>query len=176
MAILTKSGRAAIAAAIAARPIHLAWGVGNPEWDETTGTEDTSDEPESTEATGLIVEIGRRALTAWAFVVPDEEGTISVANVDNPSIIDKFSPSLNNAPTNHLFLEFKFDFGDAATSTIRELGIFMDTVVDSDLPPGQKYFTPDQIISPGILLAIEHVPFFNRQPSVRQTFQHVITI
>jgi hypothetical protein len=176
MAILTKTGRAAIAAAIAARPLHLAWGTGNPDWDATTGTEDTEDEPESTEATGLIHEIGRRELTSWQFVVPDEEGDISVANVDNPSIIDKFSPSPDNAPTNNLFLRFRFDFGDAATATIREVGIFMGTVTDPELPPGQKYFTPDEIEDPGILLAIEHTPFFNRQPSVRQTFEHVLTI
>ena len=33
LATLTKTGRAAIALALSARPIHLAWGSGNPEWD-----------------------------------------------------------------------------------------------------------------------------------------------
>jgi hypothetical protein len=176
MAILTKSGRAAIAAAIADRPLHLAWGAGNPDWDETTGTDDTVDEPESIDAIALIDEIGRRTITSCAFVVPDPEGLITVANTDNPSIIDRYSLSPENEPTNHLYMEFSFDFGDAPASTIRELAIFMDTVTDPDLPPGQRYFTPDQIVDPGILLAVEHVPFFNRQPCVKQTFQHIITI
>jgi len=33
MAILTKSGRAAIAASIKQQPIHLAWGTGDPSWE-----------------------------------------------------------------------------------------------------------------------------------------------
>lgn len=33
MAILTKSGRAAIAASIKQQPIHLAWGTGDPTWE-----------------------------------------------------------------------------------------------------------------------------------------------
>jgi hypothetical protein len=35
MAILTKSGRAAIAASIKQQPIHLAWGTGEPTWEST---------------------------------------------------------------------------------------------------------------------------------------------
>lgn len=35
MAILTKSGRAAIAASIKQQPIHLAWGTGDPTWEST---------------------------------------------------------------------------------------------------------------------------------------------
>ena len=41
MAILTKSGRAAIAAAIKSQPLYLALGAGSPHWDtqfETTAT------------------------------------------------------------------------------------------------------------------------------------------
>lgn len=33
MAIMTRSGRAALADAIRQRPLHLAWGIGNEEWD-----------------------------------------------------------------------------------------------------------------------------------------------
>ncbi|MCL2020936.1 MAG: hypothetical protein FWG81_02240 [Betaproteobacteria bacterium] len=169
MAILTQSGRAAIAAAIATRPLHLAWGTGDPAWD-------TAPEPETTLATGLVNEIGRRALTLWQFVMPDDNGAITVNDVDDPSITKSFAPSLGNVPTNHLYLLFNFDFLDAPAATIREIGVFIDTVVDPALPPGQKYFAPGELHNPGILLALEHLPFFNRQPSVRQTFEQVITI
>lgn len=167
MAILTLSGRAAIAAAIATRSLHLAWGTGDPAWDDAPA-------PESTLATGLTNEIGRRALTLWQFVTPDENGAITVNDVDDPTITNSFAPS--PVPTNHLYLLFNFDSLDAPAATIRETGVFVDTVVDPALPPGQKYFTPDQLTSPGTLLALERLPFFNRQPSVRQTFEQVITI
>ncbi|MDR2164578.1 MAG: hypothetical protein LBO79_02895 [Zoogloeaceae bacterium] len=170
MAILTQSGRAAMAAAIVQLPIHLAWGTGLPEWD-------SDPDPESTQAVGLVNEIGRRKLTLWQFITPDDEnGTITVNDVDDPTITHKFSPSPDNAPTNFLFLLFNFDLADAPAATIREVGIFVNTVTDPELPEGQRYFTPDQIIDPGILLALERIPFFNRQPSVRQTFEQIIEI
>jgi hypothetical protein len=169
MAILTQSGRAAMAAAIAALPIHLAWGTGDPAWD-------SDPQPESTLDTALINEIGRRTLTLWQFVTPDENGAITVNDVDDPAIQQSFAPSPGNAPTNHLYLLFNFDFNDAPAATIREIGVFVSTVTNPELPPGTRYFTPDQIDDPGILLALERIPFFNRQPSVRQTFEQVITI
>lgn len=39
MAILTKSGRAAIAASIKQQPIHLAWGTGDPTWESAQEVE-----------------------------------------------------------------------------------------------------------------------------------------
>ncbi|MDR3353216.1 MAG: hypothetical protein LBO00_09520 [Zoogloeaceae bacterium] len=170
MAILTLSGRAAMAAAISTRPIHLAWGTGEPSWD-ADGTP-----PESTLATSLVSEIGRRTLTSWQFVIEDENGAITVNDVDDPTIKKKFAPSPGNAPTNHLYMLFNFDFEDAPAATIREIGIFVDTVTDPELPPGQRYFTPDQLVDPGILLGLERHLFVNRQPSVRNFYEQVLTI
>jgi hypothetical protein len=172
MAILTLSGRAALAAALAARPLHLAWGYGNPEWDDL----DPIDYPPSTGDTALIYEIGRRKLTMQQFVLEDENGSITVNDVDDPTIKRRFTPSPNNVPTNHIYLLFNFDFEDAPGSTIREIGVFADTVTAPELPPGQQYFTPEEIVSPGILVALERLPYFIRQLSVRQTFEQVITI
>ena len=39
MAILTQSGRAAMAASIKTQPIHLAWGNGNPDWEDDKSAE-----------------------------------------------------------------------------------------------------------------------------------------
>jgi len=53
----------------------------------------------------------------------------------------------------------------------------MDTELKEDLPPGQRYFTPDNLKSPGLLVAAQIiVPPINRSPSVRQTIEFVLPI
>ncbi|SFU79644.1 hypothetical protein [Pseudoduganella namucuonensis] len=159
MAILTSSGRAAVAASIKAMPLHLAWGAGLPSWDATP-------EPEPVLATALQSEIGRRELTQALFCVPDANGEVIVPT-------GRFS--ISNEPTNNLYLRFNFDFADAASSDIREVGVFVGTVVKSGLPPGQKYFTLAELQQHGQLLALERLPKFSRNAAVRQTFEFVIT-
>lgn len=51
MAILTKSGRAAISTAIQAQSIHLIWGSGEESWDDTSV-------PVSVDSTALVNEVG----------------------------------------------------------------------------------------------------------------------
>ena len=115
LATLTKAGRAAIALALSARPIHLAWGSGNPE--SVTG------------------------------------------------------------PSPYLYVRTNYNFEDASNAVIREIGVFMDTELKEDLPPGQRYFTPDNLKSPGLLVAAQIiVPPINRSPSVRQTIEFVLPI
>lgn len=160
MAILTFSGRAALAKAVAAKPIHLAWGAGAASWDTTPVPEDVS-------ATALVAEIGRREVTAWQYCVPDDNGTIVVPT-------GKFSPSAT--PTNHLYLRFNFDFNDAAADTIREVAVFSDSKMVAGLPAGQKYFAPAEVQDPGIMLVVERFPKFNRSNAVRQSFEFVVTI
>lgn len=160
MAILTTVGRAALAAAIRARTLHLAWGEGDPLWD-------SAPIPESLAATSLVAELGRASLTASDFVTPDPVGAIEV-----PTGFYTVSAS----PTNHLYLRFDFGFDDAADKTIRETGLYMDTVVASGLPAGQRYFTPAQVTSTGTLVALEYFSGIVRSPVVRQSFEFVLTI
>ncbi len=159
MAILTSSGRAAVAASIRAMPLHLAWGAGLPAWD-------TVPEPEPVLAIALQSEIGRRELTQSLFCVPDAQGEIIV-----PS--GRFSVSA--VPTNNLYLRFNFDFTDAAASDIREVGVFVGTEVKTGLPAGQKYVTLAELEEVGQLLALERIPKFSRNAAVRQSFEFVIT-
>ena len=57
------------------------------------------------------------------------------------------------------------------------MGLYMDTVVKADLPPGQRYFKPDELDDPGLLLAAQIItPPINRSPSVRQSIEFVIAI
>lgn len=160
MAILTTSGRAAMAQAIAALPIHLAWGSGDAAWD-------SAPVPEPVSAAGLVAEIGRRTAAQVAFALPNANGEIVVPT-------GRFS--ISQTPTNHLYTRFSFDFTDAPNSVIRELGVFVGTAMKSGQPAGKMYFVPADYQSAGTLLALERVAKFQRSPSVRQTFEFVLTI
>ena len=172
MAILTATGRVAIAKAIAAQPIHLGWGSGDPDWD----TDGVPAEPIAAET--LVAEIGRRAATSVQYVTPDDNGEI---------IVPVFGPAAANAgqrrfaisptPTNNLFMRFNFNFEDAPASIIRELAVFIGTVPIAGLPPGQLYFTPAEIADAGTMLALEYLrERIIRSPNSRQSFEFVLTI
>ncbi len=160
MAILPKSGRAAIAKAIKAQPLHLAWGTGDPAWGENPPAEDTT-------ATGLRSEVGRRTALEVNFVRPEPEGDIVVDGAG------RFTRSATE--TNQLFLAFRFDFQDAATAVIRELGVFVGTQTAPDLPVGQRYFLPGDLVHPGTLLQLEHKPPIYRSASTREMLEILIT-
>lgn len=229
MAILTHSGRAALAASVKNEVLHLALGRGQPWWDSTAqitaafdaqgrialphapiaqiavksangqttyaaGQDYAADAQqglitrldtgqiapgasvrleiaygrptENVAATALLDEVCRRTVDEVYFVEPDPNGEIALAT-------GRYRVS--QAPTQHLFLRTKFDFGDAAGSTIREQAVFVGTQVQAGLPPGQRLFTPAEIASPGTLLLLEHAPPILRQASTRETFEFVLT-
>ncbi|HQT03412.1 MAG TPA: hypothetical protein PLU46_00330 [Thiotrichales bacterium] len=159
MAILTTSGRAALAAAVKQQALHLAIGEG----DETWGNQPPS---ESTAQTALLREVGRRVVDEVYFVKPAADGEIVVPT-------GRFS--ISSEPTNNLFIRVRFDFEDAATSTIREQALFVGTLTNPDLPLGQKYFSPSDLVDAGILLVLENSVPIVRQPSTRETFEFVVT-
>jgi hypothetical protein len=167
MPIMTNSGRAALAAALASQALHLAWGTGDPAWDDLPDPP-----PEPPEQTALTHEIGRRKVTGVSFVTPDPLGTI--AGIDETGLAVNFTPS--ETPTNYLFIVTNFDFGEAPASTIREIGLFMGTVTDPGLPPGQMYFDPVDIVSPGTLVALENIVASARSPGKKQTYEFVMQI
>lgn len=159
MAILTNSGRVATAVAMKAQDIHLAWGSGSEPWDILAVPESISD-------TSLVSEIGRRKASYVTYCTPDDAGSIEVPN-------GRFSES--SQPTKYLYMKFSFDFDEAPSATIRELGVFVGTKVTSGLPLGQMYFLPSEIADAGMLLLLEHIARFDRSASVRQTFEFVVT-
>lgn len=159
MAILPKSGRAAIAKAIKTQPLHLAWGTGDGAW--------TTPPTENTLATALMNEVGRRPALEVAFVAPAEDGEIAVEGAG------RFTRSVTE--TNQLYLVFKFDFQDAPNSVIREIGVFMGTETDPELPAGLQYFLPDQVTAPGTLLQLENKAPIYRSASTRENFEILIT-
>jgi len=229
MAILTASGRAALAAAIKEQTLHLALGEGDPLWDTAKEISTSFDEsgvislgfthladirvtsldgqtaylldgdysanardgvlrrlpastipeqgevkihfkiahpPEAIAQTALLREVGRRVVDEVHFVAADPDGEI---------VVPTGRYRLSTEPTNHLFIRVRFDFEDAATSVVREQGLFVGTQTDPVLPIGQKFFVPAQITAPGILLVLQHSVPIVRQPSTRETFEFVVT-
>lgn len=158
MAVLQDSGRIALAAALASLPIHFAWGRGNPAWD-------ANPDPEPTNATALVDEIARRTATAVGYVLPDPAGEIETVDGNYTA---------SAVPTEWVHVRTQYNYGDAAGETIRELGLFLGTVTDPALPAGQRYFTPAEIVNPGLLYTLERIPFFVRNPTVRQVFEYVM--
>lgn len=159
MAILATIGRAAIATAIKNNALHLAWGTGNPVWD-------TSLPPEQRTALNLTTEIGRRVITLAEYCTPVADGSIVTLG-------GRFNPSAT--PTSNLHLQAAFDFDDGLGETIRELGVFIGTEVASNLPAGQTYFTPADIVNNGTLLTIDHITGIERGVGSRISFDVVIT-
>lgn len=181
MAILVESGRAAVATAILAQPIYLAWGEGDAAaWAGATGGVPT----ESPQATGLIKEVGRRIATTSGYCRP------ATAADTNPGIIvdsGKFVSVSSNTPTKYLYLRFAFDFTDGiitsttggstvtTPATIRELGVFVNTVVPAGSP---AYIDAAQMTQPGYeagqLLVLENISGLLRSSQIRQQFEFVI--
>ena len=159
MAILTNSGRIAIAQSVVSRPLHCAWGSGSASWD-TTPVQETISE------TALVAEVGRRLVSQVKYVTPDAAGTIIVPT-------GTFSESVN--PTKHVYMKFLFDYADAPTTTIREAAVFVGTTTNPALPAGQMYFNPAVIVSAGTLLVIQRFTKVIRSNSVRQQFEFVVT-
>lgn len=158
MAILTDSGRAAVAAAVKSQAMHMAWGSGDPLWD-------TSPVPESMSSTALVAEVGRRKATQAMFCLPDPAGEIVVPN-------GRFTVS--EKATKYLYMRYAFDFSDSPDAIIREVAVFLGTVAKSSVPSTQDYLLPGDIQDPGQMLALEHIAKIERSSSVRQQFEFVI--
>lgn len=151
-------GRIAQAELIAAQPIYLAWGTGDPEWDNVP-------EPEPVDAIALVAEIGRRLATQVGYVLPDPGGAIETPQGNY---------ALSAEPTRYLYVRTVFGFDDAPTDHIRELGLFVGSVPVDGLPAGQRYFTPAEIAQPGRLLLLDRSQNFQRNGAVRPAFEYVM--
>jgi hypothetical protein len=173
VATLTNAGLAALAAAVKSRPLHIAWGSGSQEWDS-----DPSSKPSLVNATALVHELGRRTVRQCSFCTPDENGDIVAptgVNPDGTLVTARYA--LSETPTPYLYVMASFDYAEASEATIRECGLFMDTVVSSSCPEGQRYFTPGEVSDPGflVLAQIFDTPIA-RSSSMRQSIEFVFSV
>lgn len=158
MAILTESGRIAVAQYISAQPLHMAWGNGSVSWDATPVLPNVDD-------VALVAEIGRLKATTIQYAVPSASGTIDLPE-------GKFNISL--APTKYLLLNFEFAYTHAVGQDIRELAVFVGTTVKSGVPADTVYLTPAQLETAGRMMVVERVAKFTRAANTKQKFTYVI--
>lgn len=172
-ATLTTTGRAAIAKAIASRPLHVAWGLGDEAWDVENAIL-----PSLVNSSALVHEVGRRLPNIVGFVEPNEAGDIIVPKGTNPDgTVEVVRYQSVEAPTPYLYVHVGYDFEDASASVIREYGLFMDTEFVEGLPLGQRYFLPAHIANQGLLLAAQiFTPPINRSAAIRQFIDFVIPL
>lgn len=158
-AVLTTSGRIAIATALKTRTAHLAWGSGDASWGNTPPSPPAN-------SSALLAEVGRRKATQVEYCAAAVNGAISVPE-------GKFD--ISATPTNNLYFKFHFEFEEGVGSTIREQAIFLDTVLAAGVPTGQFYLTPAQVAQAGTLLVIERRAPIIREITTRQLFEFVVT-
>lgn len=158
MAILTESGRIAVAQHISAQPLHMAWGNGSVSWDATPVLPNVDD-------VALVAEIGRLKATTVQYAVPSASGTIDLPE-------GKFNISLT--PTKYLLLNFEFAYTHAVGQDIRELAVFVGTTVKSGVPADTVYLTPAQLETAGRMMVVERVVKFTRVANTKQKFTYVI--
>nr|VFK16307.1 MAG: hypothetical protein BECKLFY1418C_GA0070996_102243 [Candidatus Kentron sp. LFY] len=160
MAILTNASRRFIAEVIKSQTLYFAWGIGDPAWD-------TTPVPPPLDAVALEHEVGRRLITQVLFVEEDDEGEFVTPT-------GRYTASAT--PTRHLLVIVQFDFGDAPASEIREVGVFAQAVTDPELPEGQRYFVPCEVVDPGILISVERrTERLIRSPTSRENFQFIVS-
>ncbi len=159
MAVLQQAGRIALAKAVAAQTIHIAWGRGLPAWD-------AAPEPEPITANALVDEIGRRLVTEVRFARPDDNGEIELPSGARYSVSD--------TPTTFVYLRAAFGFDDAKGEDVREMGVFFGTQVATDVPPGQRWVLASQLTDKGELYTLERRPRILRSGSVRQVEEIIL--
>jgi hypothetical protein len=157
--IFTTAARVRAAASAQAATAHLALGSGDVAW----GSNPPSP---SVNSTALVAEFCRRRSTLVQFCSPNQNGSIVVPD-------GKFQPSVS--ATNCVYFKFHFDFGDAVGNTIREMGIFLDTIATSATPAGQYLLLPANVQTPGSLLTIQRRAPDLIEGTTRNLFEIVVT-
>lgn len=148
MMILQNAGRIALAQAVAAQTMYIAWGTGDGQWSEPPQTTDDN--------TSMQAEIGRRLVTQVGYAVP---ATADDYDIELPGgNYFKTSPQ----PTAWLHIQCAFDFADGDGQTIREVGLFVGGTAAQGVPPGKRYLLPHEVGQQGQIYLLE-----NRHPVLR---------
>lgn len=170
LATLTNQGRAAMAKAIAERVLHLAWGIGDPEWD----TMNKEDLPSLVNQTALHAEIGRRVPSVVRFCTPDDNGSIVIPVSENDGVVEKARYRFSDEPTPYLYIRADYDFEDASNAIIREIALFVDSKPLDSCPEGQLYFKPEELEDKGMMFCAQILAkTINRSVSMRQSVEFV---
>lgn len=129
------------------------------------------------ELTALTNEMGRRVPNIVGFVTPDDEGGIVISEglgSDGAVVTTRYR--MVTGPTPYLYMQVAYDLTDAPNGIIRQMG-FCGLHGQRGPAAGQRFFTPDEIDEPGLLLAVEILqPAIPRNPQVRQAVEFVLPV
>ncbi len=158
--VIAVSGfRVCAAIAIKTQTLHMAWGTGDPAWDSAMEAASISD-------AALHNELGRKAMTQVAYVTPDDAGDIVLSNQ---------TYSISSAATRHLYCKCVFEAAEESSATIREIGIFMNSIPASG-HESDAYLLPANVQTPGIMMLEDRFVGVIRTPTNRELFEYVMTI
>lgn len=160
--LFTQAARAAIANILRNKSLFLAVGAGDAGWGSTPPNPDAT-VTDMTDGSLVWKRIGVKC-----FCVADVNGDIALPSGAKYTVVDY--------PTENLYLKVTLEPSEAGGITYRELGIFMDTQVQTGLPGGTMLYTPDQITSKGTLVTLMRRSPLTRDPEIRELFQTVITV
>ncbi|ELT47222.1 hypothetical protein [Brucella intermedia] len=171
MAVFTQGGRVALAKALLDMTFFLAVGQGDPAWDgvppPSTPEEQAALDAAMSVLTGLEDVVGVTRTRDKYFVAPDPAGPILMA--------DGARYSQSAEATQFVYVRFQLDLADADGTTLREAGIYIDTVLDGAVPGGQTYIPLAQVTSLGTLIEIDRFAPIIRDGSIGQTFSFILT-
>lgn len=105
-------------------------------------------QPELT-GTALVAEAGRISVSAIHHIVPFDEAEDPAANF---VIVEGIKYALVAEPSRMLLFLGHLAASDGVGGPIREYGLFSRCSVDPDLPLGQTYFEPTDIVEAGTLI------------------------
>lgn len=142
------------------KPLHIAWGTGDPAWDVAML-------PINREEHALVAELGRRLVLGPQYCIEDGGGDIVVPN-------GRFS--ISAIPTSNLYVEATFDYADSPVNTIREAALYRRTAAISATPPGQEYLLPEEVEDPGRMIALTRFEPFIHTATNRMTIRMVVSM
>lgn len=162
MQVLQDAGRIALAQALAAMPVYIAWGRGDGAWTVPPAT--------PSNRTALLDEIGRRKVVDVAYALPASAADYDVELPGN--IYYKRSVE----PTPYLLLATTFGFEEAVGETVRECAVFFGTTTAVGVPAGQRYLEPADIATPGAMYSLEYRAPTPRSGTTKATEEIVIPL
>lgn len=139
-----------------------------PEGDEIRIQYNHGFQEENPEATELLDEKIRKLCLTKSFVEINPNG--SIVGLDG----NRYSET--ETPTRHVYFMVWLEPNDYPNGTVREVGIFINPVVDDSLPEGQTSFTPAQIEEPGELILVANYPTIIRNQATRSQFSHILSL
>lgn len=160
MSIFVQGAATAIAQAVKASGVWVAWGNGDPAWD-------TLPEAEPVSAVSLVAELGRRRASLIDYVAPDSGGDI---------ILPQGTFTVSPTPTNQLYVRCNFASTEEVGQAIREAAVFVGTTLVNGLPVGQDYFVPANLDDHGTMLILERFAKITRTSSFSVSLEFVLTL